>query len=340
MTNWHLRKASADSYEKKLRAILVAERGLSIEEVNRSREQYLSSCLETSDSQSICGFPTTVNVELVNKCNYKCAMCYTVNHEGEGVELSFAHFKKLVDECKAQGLTTMFIANGSEPLIKKDFRDYLVYATSVIPDVAVFTNGVKLDKEMAEFICMSGVTRLNISLDAATPDTYRSIRGGDLELIESKIRYLLSIRTSLGRPLVRVSFCVQPGNVHEVDLFRRKWESLVDSVEFQQLHQFTNLDSMTTVTQDTFFDASFDAPYFCSMPFSYLAVWSNGNISPCCSFHGSKIVMGNISNTSLLQAWSSPLARSLRQSFIDKKTCAQCNDCLSNSVDLLSGERS
>ena len=100
-------------------------------------------------------------------------MCYTVNHEGAAIGLSLNNFKNIVDECEQNGLMTLFIANGSEPLIYSEVKEAISYATAKIPDVGVFTNAVKLDRDMASFLVSSGLSRVNISLDAATSTTYK-----------------------------------------------------------------------------------------------------------------------------------------------------------------------
>ena len=327
----HVSKFGNSSYEEKLRSILIQEKRLDKAFVENERNNYIQSTQPGFVPKS--SFPNTVNIELINKCNYKCSMCYTVNHEGLGISINFENFKKIIDECANNNLLSLFIANGSEPLIFKEFRDYISYAAKKIPDIAVFTNALKLDKDTTDFLIDSGITRINISLDAATKETYKKIRGGDLEFIENNINYLLSKKTELQRPLVRVSFCVQDDNLHEVERFKNKWEGRVDSVEFQSLHKFDSLEGINKITNTTKISLE-DSKHFCSSPFGYIAVWSNGDISPCCSFFGQKIVLGNINSETIKEAWQSSISNTIRQGFLDKKTCGVCEECLSHTVDL------
>lgn len=332
----HISKSQdkAKAYERRLKNILVECKGLESEHYDKKRKEYHDTIQERTALISTLPFPTTVNVELINKCNYKCEMCYTVNHDGPAKILSFEAFKKIVDECNEKGLLTLFIANGSEPLIFPDFKKYLTYACERIPDVGIFTNAVKLDRNMSNFILDSGVTRINISLDAATSDTYSAVRGGNLEFVESNIQYILSNRDKNRGPLIRVSFCVQDLNKHEIDIFRAKWEPIVDSVEFQSLHKFENLSELPS--GDFLFDEQTKNNYsnFCFSPFSYLAIWSDGTVSPCCTFHGQKLTLGNIndSNTSLSGIWEGKYMEGLRSQFRNKNINSVCEDCLSCTV--------
>ena len=127
----HISKDSGKAleYEEKLRRIMIETRGMT-EESYLAREDYLKS-VRNYDNKVPLEFPTTVNIELLNKCNYKCSMCYTVNHEGPAIGLKLGDFEKIVDECKQNGLMTLFIANGSEPLIYPGKKSAVKYALRI-----------------------------------------------------------------------------------------------------------------------------------------------------------------------------------------------------------------
>lgn len=328
----HIKKYTSN-YEERLVELLVKYRGLSRQYVLSERRKYAYSLEKSTAARALNRkFPLTVNIELLNKCNYKCSMCYTVNHDGDGVALGLDTAKAIINECAKNRLMTLFIANGSEPTISKDFKKIINYATSLIPDVAVFTNAVKLDSEMTDFLIHSGITRLNISLDAASKDTYKSIRGGDLDKIEENIHHFLYERGSTRPPLVRVSFVEQPMNKHEVNEFIDKWSGVADSVEIQCLQDFKNITSLPIVDNpEDLENETLLINKHCYSPFSYIAIWSNGQISPCCSFHGTKINLGNIKKgDTILGAWNSEMMRSLRGQFnlsVVNKICADCLTC-------------
>jgi len=322
----------ASNYEERLIELLVNHRGMSRDSVLRERYKYACALdKSTAVSSDIDTFPLTVNIELLNKCNYKCSMCYTVNHDGDGVTLGINTAKNIIDECASNRLMTLFIANGSEPTICKDFKEIVKYATSLIPDVAVFTNAVKLDAEMTDFLIQSGITRLNISLDAARKETYKLIRGGDLDRIEENIRHFLQRRGSGKPPLVRVSFVEQPTNKHEATEFINKWSGIADSVEIQCLQDFNNIPSLPAIgNANELENESVLIDNHCYSPFSYIAIWSNGQISPCCSFHGTKINLGNIKQgDTISSAWNGEMMRSLRDQFSRSSVNSICADCLS-----------
>ena len=48
-------------------------------------------------------FPITVGLELVNRCNLSCIMCYTVNHSLPKATLDEAVINKIMAEAEAEG---------------------------------------------------------------------------------------------------------------------------------------------------------------------------------------------------------------------------------------------
>ena len=78
------------------------------------------------------------------------------------------------------------VGMGSEATLHPDLIKILSYAAASIPDVVLFTNGSRLNAESVNSI-INGITRVCISLDAASEETYKVIRGGDLEKVEEVI---------------------------------------------------------------------------------------------------------------------------------------------------------
>ena len=72
-------------------------------------------------------------------------------------------------------------------------------------------------------------------MDAGSEDTYKMMRGGDLESLEKAIRKFLLLREEKGKvlPIVRLSFVYHRQNQDEVELFKEKWGNVADYIEIQ-----------------------------------------------------------------------------------------------------------
>ena len=57
----------------------------------------------------------------------------------------------------------------------------------------------------------------------------------------------------------------------------------------------------------------------------------DGSISPCCTFHGQCLSLGNIKELGIKDAWNSEPMNNLRNQFIKKKINPICHDCLSST---------
>jgi len=285
-------------------------------------------------------FPITVGLELVNRCNLSCIMCYTVNHSLPKATLDKKTVEKLMKEAKNEGLPAVQIGLGSEALLYKNISDvFETTASAGVMDIFLSTNGVLLKDSVCEDIIKNGVTRVFISLDAATPETFKIIRGKDeLKLVESNIHRLIAAKKRLNSvlPLIRVSFCVQSENAHERDAFAKKWQDIADHVDFQAMTDFSQVDELAEhgeVNSPKFFHQnSLEKPY-CPQPFNRLDVWSNGDVTPCCTFYGKNLVLGNAKIQSLREIWEGREIEELRDQFRSGNINPNCEMCLGGRDD-------
>ena len=160
-------------------------------------------------------FAHTVTMEFVNRCNLSCQMCYVANHAFPKATLELDTVKRLIDDIADQGKTGLLLGVGSEGLLYKDIRKVITHAVNVgVMDIILMTNGILLTPEFSEFLVRQEVSRVCISVDAATPETYEKVRGMDeLEKLESNIRGLVAARERLRGGALR-------GQAHRRDRLR------------------------------------------------------------------------------------------------------------------------
>ena len=324
-----LKKRSRIPYEDMLANILKNDRNVTDEQFKKARKTYQDSLLCKS-KDNIPKVPTTINIELVNKCNYACKMCYTVNHIGVKNQLSKETLFSIIDQASDLGIFTVMFGMGSEATLHPNLLEVLTYACKRIPDVILFTNGSRIKpKDVCKYV-ETGVTRICISLDAADQEIYKLIRGGNLAEVEEVIDEFMSQQTKFGRPLVRVSFCNQPSNEHQQEAFSEKWINRVDSVEIQKCRSLDHLSDLEAINSSSKYKTISNTNH-CIRPFSYLSIWSDGLISPCCSFHGTKIKLGSIYENTLQDAWTSKFYNNIRDEFSYNSLNPICNDCMNGT---------
>jgi len=252
-------------------------------------------------------FPLQLDFELNTHCNLQCAFCLHGQETIKKNVLGFDRFKKAIDEASEHGLVSIKMNYINEPLLLDDLPRYVDYAKrNGVLNVYFATNGTIMDREWAEKLIDCRVSKIMISLDAATKETYDYMRGRGrvFPTVEENIERLIKIRDQRGLdwPKVRVNFLKTKDNIHEAERFIEKWEDTVDMIGFQDLvalpDQQTGEDIMPMYSNrlDTF---------KCSFPFKLMVVDGYGQILPCCTFSGREMPLGEISEMSLKEAWDS-----------------------------------
>lgn len=279
-------------------------------------------------------FPLTVSLEFVNRCNLNCIMCYTINHSDRKATLDLSRIETLMDECREHGLPAAVVGMGSEALIYKQARDAIAAIRKAdVMDLFLGTNGVLLTEELSAFLVEQRVARIEVSLDAATPETYTKIRGKDeLQRIEANLEKLIEIREREGSklPVIRLCFCVQKDNLHEQRAFLDKWRDRVDYIDFQEMVDFGGVDDLRALGDEAAKADNLPAPEstYCAYPFNSLHVWSNGDVTPCCTFFGKALVIGNVQEHTLKEIWDGPEIAEIRDQLLSGKLNMVCHACL------------
>jgi len=281
-------------------------------------------------------YPITVVLELVNRCDLECIMCYQgYRNESAKSTIDNKILDKIFEDFKRNKLQALMLT-ASEPLLYKHIDKVLKKAVEAeIIDIFLFTNGSLLNEKNSRMILESGVTRLFISIDAATEETYNKIRvpvgkkiikQNRLQILEEKIKNFINLKKSMKKvmPVTRVSFVALKENFHEIELFKKKWESIVDTVEIQR-------ETSINIYQDLkneFNEFNNLKNYNCNKPWGDLAIYSNGSVGPCCNLVGRKISIGNIIDSTVSEIWNGIEMKKIRKSFINNKPNRICRACI------------
>lgn len=271
-------------------------------------------------------FPLQIDFELSSQCNMKCSFCL---HGAENVpraELAFESFKKIIDEGEKYGLCSIKMNVINEPLLCKEMPKFIEYARAHgVLNVYFATNGSLMNKRWAEELIRVKVSKVMISLDAVTPETFWKMRNSKhLEKIVKNIKYLIALRKfrQVSYPLIRVNFLETDLNSHEAQDFIDYWSDKVDMIGFQERVGVPGVDDPMEHDKKDF---------KCSFPFKQVAISAAGQIMPCCTFNGRDIPIGNISRNTIKEAWDSAKMRHLkdvqrRGEYRQIRACKHCID--------------
>ena len=268
--------------------------------------------------------PLFVTFSLNNFCNLHCAHCYrTLNYDKSLKNMLEVHeIFRLIDECKSLGVPSIGLGTESELLLYRrigEINDYV--SGKEFEDLWIMTNGTLLTDRISDQILDSNATRLAISIDAVTNDTYRKVRGPWFHRLMSNIFNFLDKREQRNKklPIVRVSFIKYNLTKHEVDDFINFWSKIVDEVDVQLLIDVKNVDLLKYSEMDQ---------GRCDYPNDMLYINWNGDYKPCCSEFCKHLTIGNINSMTIVEAWNSDYMEDLRRQLAGEaplnKVCINC----------------
>ena len=294
---------------------------------------------DLASNLSILDYPIQLDFELNASCNLKCPMCpisaESPKGKGKKTWFNFEFFKELIDYSVKKGTRAIKLNYINEPLIRNDLINFITYAKNKgIIDIYFSTNGILLNKDISEKLIKSGLTRIQVSIDAFTQQTYDKVRpGGDLKKIVENVNKFLELKQKYNAkiPLLRVNFVKTELNEFELDNFMNFWKDKVDMIGVQEFIKPTKVKS-SIKSKKTLKRKNFR----CSFPFKQLVINNEHQVLPCCTFWGEEMPIKKVDKPEdLLDAWNHPKMQDLRKKHIngDYRSIPQCKNCVEGGLD-------
>jgi MoaA/NifB/PqqE/SkfB family radical SAM enzyme len=297
--------------------------------------------------------PSYVRVIVGNGCNLKCVMCpyhspqikpfHTTEFFQRPKTLSWDIMQRLAKDSGKIGATVL-IGSIEEPLLHSKIVDFIQLCRQEgVPKVHLTTNGQLLNKDNAIKLLQAGLTSIDISIDAATPDTYLKIRGSNFYNVESNVLNFIEIRDKQGITCeVRTSLVRNPEiSLEEEKEFINSWLSKVNCIFILNRADYESnnmrLNNVNTVIEKKLKDYQDRANgrWPCSFPFIEMTILPDGRIYYCIEtlfrlgFDSSIESLGNYHQQTLEEIWCGDLFQQLRRDLIlnhlEKRVA--CQDC-------------
>jgi cyclic pyranopterin phosphate synthase len=119
-----------------------------------------------------------LRVSVTDRCNLRCRYCMPA----EGLDwaprdhqLTFAEIEHIVSLFAGLGVRTVRLTGG-EPLVRKNLDELVARLSAIdaIEEISLTTNGILLADQIDGLVA-AGLDRVNVSLDALTPERYKQI---------------------------------------------------------------------------------------------------------------------------------------------------------------------
>ena len=265
--------------------------------------------------------PHELYIETTNRCNLKCRTCpQYFGMSEEFADLDVAQVERILSEFPA--VRRVVLHGIGEPLLNKELPAIVRSVKARGAHTLFNSNGLLLRGRLVEPIVRAGLDELRVSVDSASAETYKLVRGVDgFATIVANLRALGELKQRLGAITPKVSLWItgMKANVQELpQLVRLAHEIGVTEVYLQRLvysgrglavqdealyrqADSSELDAVRAAEQlaralgvtlrgsgeatsgELLPDANGSWSYrACRRPWSLMYVTANGNVLPCC----------------------------------------------------------
>jgi len=228
-----------------------------------------------------------VAIELTNRCNAHCTMCWRDEVKRKHTDISFANFKTIVDKSIAQGVTKFQLSFFGESTLYHELAEAIAYIKSH-PNtwVTINTNAAYLTPEMTHDVLDAGIDLVKVSVDGNNAEEYEQIRIGlKYDKVRDHVKYLHSAIESGGHDCR-----IQIQGLHlekfriDEDVYTASWQPYAHDVIVREEHD------LIAKRKEPLLHKLLPCPKITSQ----LIAMVDGNTSVCAyDWHGSTVT-GNI----------------------------------------------
>jgi len=117
-------------------------------------------------------------IEITNRCNLRCIHCGSDSGSARDDELTPGELLDLVDQLAELGCVQVGLIGG-EIFLRPDWADAARRVREAGMELVLVTNGLLVDERILETLVELAPARVGVSIDGATRESYRAIRGAD-----------------------------------------------------------------------------------------------------------------------------------------------------------------
>jgi len=211
--------------------VYIAQQSRTVEEWLKIDPTFKPIVKDLKNKKTILSYgPMDVAINDSGECNLRCKMC-TSNEKFQSVDKNLS--KKIFQETLPSLLPhiryLLFTGNG-EPFYRKETREFMQnFNPKKYPNLKfnILSNGLLLNKKMWNSIKHNQFNFINISIDAATKETYEKTRiGGKWKVLQENLRMLSQLRQKGKFKHFQINMVVMKSNYREMKQFARLGKKL------------------------------------------------------------------------------------------------------------------
>ncbi len=300
--------------------------------------------------------PVTMDIEPTTGCNFRCTMCQVSSPDFVSKNLDFEMFKKIIEDNNQ--LLKIKLQGMGEPLVNTKFFDMVDFASKRGIVSEITTNGSLLNETNIVKLFNSNLSRITISIDGATSETFEKIRvKSNFDQVVRNCKNLVKhFKKKIIRPEISAWCVIQNDNVSEFNKIyelcreigfdkltyqfylsgwgKDEWNSInknkrIDIKNIKDQIKEVQIKGSKEAMEVNIFDEnllSFSRQ--CVWPWESSYISKTGDVVPCCIIGDEKVVsFGNIKDSSFKEIWNSENYKNFRKDIKTNKIPDYCKNC-------------
>jgi len=289
------------------------------------------------------GTPMSVSIEPTTSCNLRCPQCPSGLREFSRPTgmLDLGFYETIIDQL-SPNLSYLTLYFQGEPFLNKDFLPMVAYANKKDVYTATSSNAHYFTPENAKKTVESGLSKVIISIDGITPETYKKYRiGGDLDKVLSGTQELIKQKKEAksSTPHIVWQFIVFGHNEHELEEVKKMANEFgVDelAIKTAQIYDFANGNDLLPedenysryVKDGDSFKIKNKLLNHCWRMWQGCVITWDGLIAPCCFDKDAEHRMGDLKEKSFKEIWLGQQYRVFRGKVLNsRKNIDICTNC-------------
>lgn len=299
------------------------------------------------------GKPYTLLIEPTNYCNFRCIQCFqsikskTYLSENRG-QMDLELYREVIRQMKEWGgdkLRVLKLSLYGEPLMNPDFPEMLKLAreADIAERIETTTNASLLNKDMCEKLVEYEIDYIRVSIYASNQRRYEEITNlqtVSIDKIYNNLNYIQQLKKKYNKERPFVSAKMLDTYTEENEEFIRKFSLVADETYIDKPHNWiaheekSFIGSLYKKSQEELLKSDLENTISkrsaCPMPFTTLAIRSNGDVSPCCVDWMGGTNIGNVKLEKLADLWNGEAIYQFRKMQLEKrnsenKSCSNCD---------------
>lgn len=285
-----------------------------------------------------------LQLEVTNACNHRCIFCPNMDSKRKKRMMDEGLARRVMEECAeflGEDKRICFHMNG-EPFLYNKLPELVKYSKELGFDYSfVTTNGSLANEETLARIIDAGLDSIKFSINAGKRETYKLIHGADdFDKAMDALKFSWKYREENKREYKIFVSCVGiKDNFKELEEFNRVVSQYCDEVVFyypcayagQKIEMAKELRCDMSGLGIHSFEIKHTVP--CAVLWNSINITCEGYLSLCCSEADNRMVIEDINNKKVKDAWLGEKMVAIRQKHLSGEIADMpCTSCIEETV--------